>query len=500
MQICVWQGRPESGQLHLGHSYHIAKVMPAANAKPKLPNMNEFSPGQLGTSKDPAKLADVLAVVSANQGDRGRLKDALVANFSISRTTDAVQRLNRANNVLIGMSQCQLFDLGTNQLTEFGSRLAGVASDAEQNREFARHLLTTCHGLDLYDVVEVIRARGDTVGLQTIREELRARGFHVTENENNPSKIRMWMEPSGVVDKDWNFSDAVLQKLTGASGDVHSEWRSLTRAQRALLLKLKELSPTTPDWVDLALVKELCELEYGRSIFPEGHLRRLVIDPLVDSDWIAAEGKGKRGGNAGRIKVLPKLDGISIPMPVDAETGIPVDLRAKLATPLTEILADLELPNIAANNHKRGIALELLALRLVTEIGLSPVAFRLRGHETGGGEVDLVANGVHLHYSRWLIQCKNSGTVNLSALAKEIGMAVMLRGHVVALITTGIFASSVKEHARQVEEVGQLQVVLLDKNSLRNYRDKGATAIIDELRAQAEEVLSIKQFQAKSPE
>ena len=41
--------------------------------------------------------------------------------------------------------------------------------------------------------------------------------------------------------------------------------------------------------------------------------------------------------------------------------------------------------------------------------------------KTGGAEVDLIAEAVQLHFSRWLFQCKNSKEVNLAALAKEVG-------------------------------------------------------------------------------
>ena len=66
--------------------------------------------------------------------------------------------------------------------------------------------------------------------------------------------------------------------------------------------------------------------------------------------------------------------------------------------------------------------------------------------------MDLVAEAVQLHFSRWLFQCKNTATVHLADLAKEVGLAVMLRAHVIVLVTTGRFSASVVDHANELAE------------------------------------------------
>lgn len=453
----------------------------------KLPNMNEFSPGVIPS------LRALLKTVKSKEGDKEAIQKAIANSTPAIKKTPGKQRHNRANNVLIGMSQCGLFNLKKSRLTNFGNALATARSNSKMNELFTRQLLVGCHGLDLLDAVEVIRARGESVKLQTIREELRARGFHVTENEGNASKIRKWMEPSGVVDKDWNFSNEVLSSLVGAESSTLGEWRGLTKAQRILVRKIKEHSDAPdPGWVDLAPLKRIAEAEWGRSLFPEGAFRKKIVEPLEARGWIKTEGKGKgRGGNIGRARAESKLLDISVQLPLDVETAIPVDLRDKVSTPLEQILKDLK----SSDKHKKGIALELLALRLIRDLGLKPVAFRLRGSETGGAEVDVVAHGIHLHYSRWLFQCKNTKQVALADIAKEVGMAVYMKAHVVVMVTTGKFAGTVTNYAKGIAESTALQAILISGDLLKKYESAGAMPVIEALKVQAEGILAAKQSQ-----
>ena len=95
---------------------------------------------------------------------------------------------------------------------------------------------------------------------------------------------------------------------------------------------------------------------------------------------------------------------INIKLPVDVATFIPSELRDKLSKPLSEIFIEMD----SKDKYIKGLALELFTLRIARDIGLIPVGFRKRSSKTQGAEVDIIANGVHLHYSRWLIQCNQS--------------------------------------------------------------------------------------------
>ena len=463
--------------------------------QPKLPNMNEFSPGTLGNNN----IKELLEALYPFSGDRDAMITSLESAIpNISRTVDAKQRKTRASNVLIGMSQCDLLvktgNRITGEFTDLAKRILGCKTNKEANELFALHLLQKCHGLELFDVVSVIRGRGEAVVLQSIREELRTRGFIVTENEGNASKMRQWLESTGIVQGDeWDIDNNALHSLIGATFDTTGKWSALSRPQRIFLEAVKNIqSINGSSWLQVRQVKDRCELDYGRNVFPEGHLRRTVIEPLVISGWIETQGTGSgRGGDSGSVRALPQLTDIKIPLPVDSISSIPVDLKDKLAKPLEEIFLELN----SSDTHVKGVALELLSLRIARDIGLFPVCFRERSNKTQGAEVDIIANGVHLHYSRWLMQCKNTSTVHVSDIAKEAGMALVLHAQVIAIITTGKISLTVRQFADGLASSSSLQAVLIDGEVLKKYRTNGADAIINHLRNSAFRVLKQKESQ-----
>lgn len=203
-----------------------------------------------------------------------------------------------------------------------------------------------------------------------------------------------------------------------------------------------------------------------------------------------------RGGDSGQACVCDALRNLNVELPAEGMSGIPSDLRDKLSTPLNDIFHDLE----HSSTHTRGLALELLALRLVRDIGLFPVCFRERTSKTQEAEVDLIAQGVHLHYSRWLVQCKNTASVEVSDIAKEVGMAVVLKAQVILMVTTGTFRRTVQIYANGLATSSNLQAILVDGELLEKYRSSGAAAVIDALQKAAYHVLALKAPQVRDEE
>ncbi len=471
---------------------------PEEGPERKLPNMNEFSPGVLLDNN----VRRLLALLQPLEGDKAAMISHIATTYEKIRATDAAQRNNRANNVLIGMSQCGLLEKDGSdiapRLSDLAKNILAQPDDARANALFGRHLLEHCHGLELIDVVSMIRARGEAVTLNAIRIELRARGFVVTENEGNSSKIRQWLESTKAIDDEWNIDEPRLQALIGAHSGVLAKWNGLTRAQRIFLEHIRHQAPVHGgDWMPVRKIKKICEAAYSRSVFPEGRLRDDVIAPLVGDGWIEARGTGAgRGGDSGDVKPLPQLLELKVKLPVEGASGIPADLRDKLSKPLDDIFTDLE----STNTGIKGLALELLALRFTREIGLFPVGFRERSAKTGGAEVDLIANGINLHYSRWLVQCKNTTRVRVDDIAKEVGMALVLKAHVVLMVTTGHFSRAVRTFADNLAATTQLQAVLIDKPLLDKYRQGGGQAIIDWMKTAAYRVLTLKEPQVTEVE
>ncbi len=74
-------------------------------------------------------------------------------------------------------------------------------------------------------------------------------------------------------------------------------------------------------------------------------------------------------------------------------------------------------------------------------------------------------------------------------------MATLLKAHVVVIVTTGAFAQSVVNYARQAAEATAIQIVLLDAASLKNYKERGGSALRSELHGRALDALSLKRPQ-----
>ena len=108
------------------------------------------------------------------------------------------------------------------------------------------------------------------------------------------------------------------------------------------------------------------------------------------------------------------------------------------------------------------------------------------------------SDGLHLHCSRWLVQCKaTESTVSVDVLAREVGMAVLLQAHVIVMITMGGFSATIRQHADQIERTTALQVVLIDGTLFRGILETDSFALIDILKEQAVAALEAKRPQAK---
>lgn len=467
---------------------------------PRLPGANEFSPGQVD-------LMRVLEIANSHPGDRAALDEAMRSEYfknAAPKRLDPVERLEqqlgRARNVFIGMSQYGLFNLTTNELTDLGKTLRGLSTDIDRYNTLAKDVLLNRYGKDVLEAVQHLReknpgARNPATKLALDRE-LELAGFDMQSTTTNHLIILKWLRCASVVDKNNNIDDAVVRGLIGTGISTVLEWAYLTPQQKAFLRTMREAAEVHgTDPVSTKAIKDRSEAEHG-EIFSaiNDRMRDMVYRPLESDGWITTSGVGPgRGGNSGKVAATSKLLAVRLElMTGDAEWGIPSKVRRLLNTPLSKIYTDLA---PSKDKHAKGLALELLAVRMAVDLGLTPLRFRLHSVETGYAEVDLVAEGAHLHFSRWLFQCKNTKEVDLAALAKEVGMAVLMRAHVIVMVTTGRFRATVAEHAKELADTTHLQAVLFDGRALRQYRDGDAVALLEFFHARAHDTLKLKRPQ-----
>ncbi len=471
--------------------------MPTQNAqgnetgRRKLPNMNEFSPGVLvGIS-----LRELFERLKPHQGKRSALVAEIAKLGRIARTKIPSQREVRANNVLIGMSECQLFSLDENTFTPLFAQIVGAGDDDAVARAFSKHIIENLGGASLLAIADRIRARAERLGLDAIRAELKRDGFTVTTNEGNASKLRLWMEQSAVIDDHWRVDQRVLRGLVGYESQTLADIERLSPQQIAFLNELRSQSRLHPagEFINLNQVKANVNLAHNANFLPEGQFRAKIVNQLAKDGWMEVPPKpaGRRGGKIGVGRPSAKLLSLAADIPMPTEVAVPRELRDKLSLSLASILSGVR----SSDNDTKGWSLEVLALRILTELGLRPNGFRVRARQANYTEADLTADGVHLHYSRWVVQCKNTESVTQNQLTREVGVATMLRAHVILMITTGEFHKNVRSLADLIALQGPLQVILLDRDSLHAYEARGANGLMQTIKAQAEWILSVKKPQ-----
>ena len=454
----------------------------AAETERRLPFAAEFSPGQV-------ELKEVLDLVAENAGD---------LNAIVAAIKDAYPKLKteqRRKNVLIAMGQYGLYDSESKALSTFGEELRAAADDATRYEVFAKHILADLHGVDVLQVVRDLRTRQEKANKSTIDAELRMRGFKLPADTTHHIIMLGWLQKAGLSSHaqpdGWEVDEGRVKELLGIALSTVDEWAALPQAQRFFLLSLQHIAQVAgTDPVPVKQVRRATEERYGVAF--RGSMRSRVINPLEEAEWLTTSGM-QSAGKSGKVAATQKLLDLDVDLATRLSTGlIPPQLRKLLNTPLPEIYKKLD----SQSKNERGIGLELLALRLAYDVGLAPMGFRVRSADTGQAEVDLIAEGAHLLFSRWLFQCKaTKGTVQLSDLAKEIGMATLLHAQVIVMVARGRFSTSLREHAAKATENTALQVVLIDGKTLTRYKNIGPAALLSFLHNTASDTLRLKRPQ-----
>lgn len=443
----------------------------------RIPVGGEFSVQQVG---DLRKLLDRLHEVP---GDR----DAQLA--AIEEHNPKWKGNKRSPNILYAMTDYGLYDPALRQLTPLAENMLTAADEAELYTIFAREILLHRHGLVLLQIVSALHARGQKAQKDTMAPELRRNGFpDLPADTTNHLTVMNWLTKAGVTRRkghdDYDFDDELVYRLTGLTIQAVNEWSGYEKEQRFFLRVLKQQAAVhgmTP--IIASNIRKRVEMLYPGVAF-KGSMRDKVVRPLQEQGWLTTS-DWNSAGKSGRVAATQKLLDVDLDLATSLSLGlVPGELRARLNTPLQDIYTILDDKN--APKGDRGIALELLALRIAYDVGLTPMGFRLRAAEAGYAETDLLAEGAHLLFSRWTFQCKAvGGKVDLADLAKEIGMAMLLRAHVVVMVTTGTFTGPLRDHAKKAIENTPLQVILIDDSILRLHRRSGAGPLIDFFESQA---------------
>jgi site-specific DNA-methyltransferase (cytosine-N4-specific) len=162
-------------------------------------------------------------------------------------------------------------------------------------------------------------------------------------------------------------------------------------------------------------------------------------------------------------------------------------LADKLALPMRQILQELR----SADLHTRGLALDAIALKLMGLLDVNSVTTHLHGVSTGGAEARWIFQSTRLVFSRWQVVCKNTARVSLDDVAKEVGLARLLKSNVIVVVSTGEIGSSARAYANRVMADSNLCIVLINGADLAAI-ERNPPTIVDVFQREAAQAMRLK--------
>lgn len=441
-------------------------------------------------------LRRVLDVISKHSKKDDKIvadwKANIFPDWNEKRVTTNITATLRSTGLVVGRPM---------ELSAFGKKVHAASSAKDATQIFCTEIIQKMNGVKLIEAIRNLSQRTVKATKKSLQTELIRLGVTDLANDTTDhTTLKNWMIQAGIVEEAKKgyptINDKILKSLTGVSSKEADELQSLTLGQQVFLHLLRKLHLTGSGPFSTAELYTEC-LSTAPHEFGSADLAKAVKEPLESSGWLSvskASGSG-RGGKSGSVIGTAKLLSIPIESVIpNFNATVPPDLNTKLQTPLSQIKTWLEGENI----HQGGLGLELLSLRIILDLRLTPRGFRVRSKETGGAEVDVTAEGDHLLFSRWTFQCKRIGStknVSLGDVAKEVGMAMLMRAHVIVMVSTGGFTGEALNYAEEITRATHLQFVFLDGKLLKDYLNKGPSVLHEFVMKNANLIMSKKSNQ-----
>jgi hypothetical protein len=414
-----------------------------------------FSPSQVS-------LPRVLELVEASGGTTDAFTESIRAEyFSNHAGGDRQSQIDIAKNVRLSLRAYGIVG-GDERFTEFGRALHSVRGDLPRlYRTLAKQIILELHGIDLLRAIGHLKRLQQRPNLQAIAHELETVGIHVPPSAVHISTMKLWLEEAGVIDKTLDSDDSRLREIIGFGLEEVDRLDEFSPEMRAFVRALAALDPKGP--IPSSKVREHATA-MSHVEFDLKDLREQVIYPLRDLGYIeVTKSTSGRGAKAHVIQTTPKFQSEFIVPILDALAKSGGVTQVRLEQPLEEVLKELASPS----RNTRGVALEMLVMHLCRLLGLRVTHWRHRAKETGGGEVDVLAEGTNYVFSRWQIQCKNTKTVSHDDVARELGLVGHTRSNVVLVVTTGSFAKPARDLAEMEMQRSPANLILLNGSDLK---------------------------------
>ena len=449
-----------------------------------LPFGSEFSPARID-------LPVLLELAHEHGADWKAFEDAVRDRYFSAHETSGYNKGKLANNTKLSLRAYGLIDRKDTTLSEVGRTLYDLRDDASVLYEtFARHILTNCQGMNFVQCILDMHASGEEIDLNKLRHWLQERGIVVPRGGKHMSTLRLWLEKSGVFVSGYRVDQTRLNQILGLDVEEFEALATFTPEQRAYLKAIVNLDGDGPHFSND--VEKLAVATYG-AIFNEKNLPKQVLYPLRDAGYVHLERGTREAGRGAKPFLVTATDKLAneivTPLIEQIEKQTRTDLRPMLRKSLEAVRKEIE----SGNRHIRGLALEVLAFKIMRLVDLTYVATRLRGDVTGGAEVDLVFESARLVFSRWQVQCKNTARVSLDDVAKEVGLTHFLKSNAIVMISTGRIGNEARRYANRIMADSNLCIIMVDGDDLALVESRPA-AIVDVFAREARHAMDLKEI------
>src|SRR5439155_21590137 len=402
-----------------------------------------------------------------------------------------------AGNTLIALRAHGIITAGGADLTDFGKQLVSMRGSEDQaHRLMAKHILVDLDGMGIVETLREMKRADLKISLTTLPDELRQRGYQVSDNSSDLSSVLSWLREAKLL-TEYDVNETEYASLVGTQPALVDAMKGLTREQIAFLRAIVALN--IDDWSPYnAVCKHAEDLYPGEVRYNWKEVVSTVLKPLTDAGLIELRKKVKedketlegRGGKAADIKPTERFEQqIAEPIlrALYRSAGF-AEIREIRAKSLAQIVESIEK---STDQNKRARALEWLAIRLCQMLDLDFLGWRETDIEiAGGGEVDALLHSTRLIYSRWQLQCK-IGAVTAAAVAKEGGMNEVVLANVILVVGTKKATRGAETFRRQIITKSSLNIIFLDGPLLEKIiRDNAC--LVEILREQAQDAMRLK--------
>lgn len=447
----------------------------------KLPFGSELSP-------DVIQLPILLDICKKNSESKVDIESAILNQyFSKSSNGDKKNQKTLAMNCRLSLQKYLLLDQDY-KLTEVGEKFYKLSDSKSLYKEFAKHILLNLNGMVFVQCIREMHMASEKVDLTTLRAGLMMRNISYPSGGKHPSIMRLWLAKAGIfIGKSWNINEEVIKDVLGLE-DKAGALSELNEMQKAFLKTI--INTGISDFQTTSNIVKLAESVYGIR-FPEKNLPKLILNKLVDSDFIeAVKTTDGRGAKPFKVRLKPGLDpNILYPILEQLKNSVDPKLHQLMLKSISDIMAEIE----SKDTFTSGLALEALAFKLMRIIDMDYMATRLRGEATGGAEVDLIFQSSRLVYSRWQIQCKNTSIVSLDPIAKEVGLTHFIKSNVIVVVTTGRFSAEARRYSNAIMKDSNLCIILVDKQDILKI-SREPSNIIDIFNREAKHTMELKKI------